>query len=68
MECHVLTASTGLDHALVVIKTCRSSSKRRIPFQTPLQSKFILLECFILGAMNNIFHDNQFLLTEGMNM
>ena len=26
-----------------MIKTCRSRSKHRIPFQTPLQSKLILL-------------------------
>ena len=45
-------ASTGLDYAL--IKTHRSRSLRRIPFQTPLQSKFILLPFLILGSMNNI--------------
>ena len=39
-----------------LIKTHRSRSLRRIPFQTPLQSKFILLSFFVLGAMNNIFH------------
>ena len=33
-------ASTGLNHALVVIKSFRSRSKRRIP----VESKFILLK------------------------
>ena len=32
-------------------------SKRRIPFQTPLQSKFKITIIFILGAMNIIFHN-----------
>ena len=45
----VYDVSTCLDQALS--KTC-SMSKRRIQFQTSLQTKLIL----IIGAMNNIFH------------
>ena len=42
-----------------VIKTCTSSLKRRIPFQTSLQSKLILLSFLIieLETMNNIFNN-----------
>ena len=40
----------------VLITHCRSRSKHRIPFQTPLQNKLILLSFLILGAVNDIFN------------
>ena len=45
-----------------MIKTCRSRSKRCIAFQTPLQSKLILLSFLILGAMNNYISNTHFVL------
>ena len=47
-----------------MIKTCTSRSKRRIPFQTQLQRKLILLSFFALGAMFNTFHNLSFLLLQ----
>ena len=51
-----LGQATG--HHQWVIKTCTSRLKRHIPFQTPIQSKLNLLSVFILGALNNIFHNS----------